>query len=435
MVEQRELGGRAGARLLLLAACAAGLGGCSAGADSSVAVDPAGDDAGAPSGPAAGDAGDDPNLAVRPEPAFAIFDFLRMHEIALSMAPADWQSILDDSRGDEDRHATLTYDGVVVADVGVRPSGESSRFPGNPKMSLHIKFDAFPGRGPFGGLGELKLKGQWADDSMMRERLAFHVYGAAVPVPQEADARLVVNGDVRGLYTVVQVWDAESIHEHFPARPPGPLYRIRGGVDDPYKYLGDDPKLYMPLPWEPHIDVTARGDDVIGWFLRGLAASPPDLAGVADVDQLLGYLAASTLVMNTDGMVGDTGVEDHFEYFDPGSGRFSVLPWDCDNTFGSANEKPDRSIYTHFGRTVPATIVRDSADLAQRYKEKIRSIIAAVPAGVLQAEADSIYQQIADTVHADPVKRSTNGAFDWSVGYIKDFIAQRYAFVAAQATP
>ena len=92
-----------------------------------------------------GDGGSSPSE--RPAPAFPIFDTGRMHKVALTMSPDDWQSILDDSRGDEERHATLTYDGVVIEDVGVHPSGETSRFAGNPKMSVRIKFDAFAGRG------------------------------------------------------------------------------------------------------------------------------------------------------------------------------------------------------------------------------------------------------------------------------------------------
>src|SRR6476469_568145 len=118
-------------------------------------------------------------------PACPICDDGRLHQVTLTMSPDDWQSILDDSRGDEDRHATLTYDGVVIEDVGVRPSGETSRFAGNPKMSVRIKFDAFPGRGKFAGLGELKLKGQWDDPSMMRDGLAKFVYRAVVPTGEE----------------------------------------------------------------------------------------------------------------------------------------------------------------------------------------------------------------------------------------------------------
>jgi hypothetical protein len=50
----------------------------------------------------------------------------------------------------------------------------------------------------------------------------------------------------------------------------------------------------------------------------------------------------------------------------------------------------------------------------------------------VQAEADRIYEQIKDVAHADPVKRYDNGTFDWSHGAVRDFIAQRYANVAAQ---
>jgi spore coat protein CotH len=65
-----------------------------------------------------------------------VFDDTRVHDVKLTMSPEDWQSIIADSRGDEWRHATLEYDGVVVEDVGVHPSGEGSRFPGNQKMAL-----------------------------------------------------------------------------------------------------------------------------------------------------------------------------------------------------------------------------------------------------------------------------------------------------------
>src|SRR5262245_10198358 len=85
--------------------------------------------------------GSNPNLKQRPTPAMPLFDESVVHQVSLEMSPEDWQSIIEDTRGDEWRHAKLTYDGVVVEDVGVRPSGESSRVPGNQKMSMRIKFD------------------------------------------------------------------------------------------------------------------------------------------------------------------------------------------------------------------------------------------------------------------------------------------------------
>jgi hypothetical protein len=383
--------------------------------------------------PPAGDAGSDgPGLSIRPDPAIPIFDDTQMHHIELTMSADDWQSIIDDSLGDEERHVTVSFDGVLIQDVGVHPSGESSRYAGNPKMSMRLKFDAFPGRGAFGGIKELKLKGQFDDASMMRDKLAYFVYAGMIPTPQEADARVVVNGELRGLYAIVQMWNGESTKEHFTP-PLGALYRIRGWKgEDPYKFLGTDAGLYTPLPWEQHLSNPGVGDDVIGTLLASLANAPSTIGDAMDMDHLLGYLAASALIMNTDGMVGDSGVQDHFQYFDPVTGKFFTLPWDPDNTFSSHDEKPDRSIYINFNHTVPATIVNNSYSLHVAYKAKIAALIAAKPLAAVQAEADRLYSLIQDTAHEDPVKRFDNGTFDWSWGYIKDFAAQRYANVQSQ---
>ena len=51
----------------------------------------------------------------------AFFDDGRVHDVQLAMDPADWQSIVDDSRGDDWRPAAFAIDGVVVTNVGVRP--------------------------------------------------------------------------------------------------------------------------------------------------------------------------------------------------------------------------------------------------------------------------------------------------------------------------
>jgi spore coat protein CotH len=210
-----------------------------------------GADGGLVTGSGGSGAGPDGGMKVgRPEAAMPIFADTALHQISITMSPEDWQSILDDSRGDEWRHATVVYDGVTVEEVGVRPSGEGSRFPGNPKMSVRLRFDAFPNRGKFGGIDTLKLKGQLGDDSMLRDRLSYFMFRKVMATPQEAHARLVVNGDLRGVYAVVEVWESDALKEHF-SEPVGALYRLRGVVGtDPYLYTGDEPNKYVPAPWE-----------------------------------------------------------------------------------------------------------------------------------------------------------------------------------------
>ena len=213
------------------------------------------------------------NLSQRPAAAVPLYDEARVHDLSLTMSADDWQSIIDDSRGDEWRHASVTYDGVVVDDVGVRPAGESSRFAGNQKMSIRIKFDAFDGHGKFGGYGDVNVKGEYDDGSMMRERLAFFVFGALMPAPKAAHATLTVNGDARGLFTLREDWDETSISEHF-SQPVGPLYRIRRpGV--PRRSLRvrqrRSRQLRSAAVGAPHQRWRPRGDEVVAPFLKALA--------------------------------------------------------------------------------------------------------------------------------------------------------------------
>jgi len=389
------------------------------------------------SGSSSADGGGSPggngNLSQRPSAAMPLFDDTKVHAISLEMSADDWQSIIDDSRGDEWRHAKVTYDGVTIDDVGVHPTGESSRFAGNQKQSIRIKFDAFDGRGKFGGYSDVNVKGEYDDDSMMRERLAMFLFAQLMPAPKLAHARMVVNGNLRGLFTLREDWDTTSLGAHF-SEPFGPLYRLRPllPTDDPYMYQNDNQATYVPVPWERHIKMTARGDEVVAPFLQALQMNPAPLDQVADADNLIAYLTGSIMVMLTDGFVGDTGSADHFQYYDPQSGKFFILPWDPDNSFASHGETPDRYLYARFSRNSLSLVVRDQGDWRQRYKQKIADTMAAIPAATLQAQADAIYNQIKDAAHEDTIKAFSNDTFDWNLGYIKDFITARYAYLQTQ---
>ena len=183
--------------------------------------------------------------------AASVFDESYLHDVELTMSAEDWQSIVDDSRGDEWRHATVRVDDITMSDVGVRPSGESSRIAGNPKMSIKLKFNAFRDQ-QLAGLKELKLDGQYGDPSLLRQRIAYFVLGSRMPAPRQVHARVVVNGQLRGVYGLEEVWENDAIKDRF-ATPAGPLYRITGATtgDDPYAYKGADTALYVPFPWKP----------------------------------------------------------------------------------------------------------------------------------------------------------------------------------------
>jgi hypothetical protein len=393
--------------------------------------DPTGGGVAGTTGAGGGAAGAGGTIAEPPRPV-VIFDDTRVHEMSLTMSPEDWDSIIQDSRGDEWRRATFTYDGVTAQDVGVRPSGESSRVPGNRRMSVRLKFDAFTGTGKFGGLEELKLDGMWDDGSLMRERLSYFVFRQFMPAPNEVHGRLTVNGELRGLYGVEEVWDDESVKVRFP-QPMGLLYRIRGLTNlDPYAYMGMDPALYVPIPWDAKGMRPMEEHVVIGNFLRVVAEAPTMIEQVTDVNNLLHYFVGNTIITNTDGFTGTYETDDHFQYYDPSTGKFYILPWDPDNSWGSINDPADRGIYKRFSRSILTRWIRDTYEIRHRYKDMLAAAMVKLPVSALHAEADRVYQQIRQAAYEDPTKPYPNDHFDWSLTYIKDFMTARYADIAFQ---
>jgi hypothetical protein len=160
-------------------------------------------------------------------------------------------------------------------------------------------------------------------------------------------------------------------------------------TDDPYLYVGNDPGSYVPVPWERHIMKAARGDEVVPPFLQALS-DPAMVENVIDMNDMLAYLAAAAITMDTDGFVGRSGVSDHFQYFDPQSGKFFILPWDPDSSWDRRARRSTESIYSRMGGRA-RDHHRDRAISRAAYEAKIADGMTTVPLATLQAQADSIF--------------------------------------------
>ena len=374
-----------------------------------------------------------PESAADLQAGVAFFDDSTMHQVRLWMSNDDFTSIIQDTRGDDMRTATFSIDGVVMANVGVRPSGESSRVPGNQKMSMRIQFDAFDMGKKMGGVDEIKLSGSWDDPFIVRDRLAYWVYRQVMPAPRETAAQVWVNGEPRGVFEIEEVWGKEALASRF-SDPSGPMYRLRGLTNtDPYAYNGDDPVAYVPLPWDPvgRSLVDPAVDAVIAPALALVAQGADHLGDAMDVDTLLTYFAASAILSNTDGFTGPFEVDDHYQYRDPTTGKFFILPWDPDNTFGSINDSPEADIFLNYERCVITRMIA-GGPLQEQFFAKLEDVMNRVPADAIKGQADAIVGQISAAVGYDKTKMYPTDSFVWSLGYVKDWIDGRYASIPTQ---
>ena len=161
-------------------------------------------------------------------------------------------------------------------------------------------------------------------------------------------------------------------------------------------------------------DRSGDEDALIANALRVVNEEPERLGDVMDVDMLLTYFAVSAIASNTDGFTGPFEVDDHFQYYDPQTGKFVILPWDPDNTFGSINDLPDADIYLNYERCILTRMVRDGT-LHDAFLTKLEEVMNRVPARAVKDQADAIFNEIGSAAMNDTTKMYPTESFVWSL--------------------
>jgi len=164
--------------------------------------------------------------------------------------------------------ATLRY-GADVWTVGLHLKGSFSFRPLLGKASFKIDFEQFePGR-RFYGLRRITLNGMVQDRSMIREHEAYWLYARlGVPAPRHGYAEVWVDGELYGLYGLIETLDGPWAERVFPNDAEGPIYEGGYGVDlEP----GDATRFRMQR----------QGDLLEPWsdlatLIETLDASPPE---------------------------------------------------------------------------------------------------------------------------------------------------------------
>jgi hypothetical protein len=367
------------------------------------------------------------------DPSRFVFDESELNDFHLTLAPADWESILQDTMGDTYRTATLRWKDVTLSPVGVRPSGSSSRYPGNPKMSLRFDFDVFVSGRKFMGLKSLKLDGL-RETTMMRDSLSYWVFRAFLPAtPRTAYCRLFVNGEYRGAYMAEERVTGDLVRNRYGGED-GNLYRLRVDRPEAFAYRGADPSLYLPEPWEPETNERNGDHSAIPRFLDILNHRPSELGSVCDLENLTHYLALEAVVISRDGLLRNAGPPHNVQvYHRPATGRFELIPWDLDQSWAGA--EVTRDIFHNFGNTRLAAVVRDTPTLRALYISKIARVLdrEAHPDRVA-ARIDFQYARIRQAVYEDPYKHITNAQFDGYPDYLKRVARDRAAFLRTQVS-
>jgi spore coat protein CotH len=264
--------------------------------------------------------------------------------------------------------------------------------------------------------------------------------------PQEVHARVYLNDDYAGLYTIVEQVDPIFMQQNF-GESDGYLYAYEWTFPFIFEDRGADSSKYYPLPFKPENNLIYPIVEPIVQMVRTMTQAPDSQFSSAvsqyiDLNAFFKEIAAENFVAEQDGLIGDFTLDNFFLYSFQGTLRSTFIPWDKSNTFWSINW----NIFHNFSTNVLTSRALSVApDLIAIYKNALQQAVNAAggPGGWLEQEITKEYQQIRQAAYDDTRKLGdkkatgtltpvSNADFDAEVAYLIQFARQRAAFVQAQ---
>ena len=285
-----------------------------------------------------------------------IFDSSQLRTYDIQIAQSDLDVINEQPSSEAWVPAMLKFEGQTYGPYRVRYKGAAGAFmypctsgpPGGPKdgkCSIKLGFNEVDPDARFFGLKKLNFHAMNPDASQLRERLSYTLFREmGIAAPRSVHARVLINGELEGLFAVVEQIDGRFTRSRFAEGGKGNLYKeIWPVTEDASRYLASletnedqQPSVQRMLDFKHAIDMGASAT-----------------ANVIDRDYVLRYLAVDRVIINDDGMLhfwcdptaqgnnlGRWGNHNYYWYEAEAATRFWLVPWDMDNAF-------DGSRYVH----------------------------------------------------------------------------------------
>jgi spore coat protein CotH len=268
----------------------------------------------------------------------------------------------------------------------------------SPRFPLAIDFNLFNRARTFHGMQKVHFNNGWSDPTLLRDVISYEIFAEMdVPSPRASLVDLWVNDMHLGVYTMAEAVDKSFLQRHF-TNATGNLYkpevaaaRLDWTEENAYKSLSifgmapaqteENPILKLNIGGGPLLDILKALDvedlfPALGSANKSQAAalSPavmprnliegaglktntnnPDYSGllkfldvlnnepdetfpqeiekVLDVDEALRFFAVSACIVHLDNYIGIG----HNTYLYEVNGKFSLIPWDLNMTFGTFN--------------------------------------------------------------------------------------------------
>jgi len=311
----------------------------------------------------------------------------------------------------------------TVENVGIRLRGNTSRV--SQKKSFKISFNTFVQGRKYKGFEKINLNGEHNDPGIIRSKLCWDLLNnSGVPAPRANHVRLYINGNYYGLYINVEHVDEQLVKHRF-GNNGGNLYKCLYPAD--LAFRSSDPNAYKQTNGSVRVydlKTNVEADDytdianLVG-ILNNTSISelPQKLEPVFNVNSYLRYMAMEVLSGNWDGY--SYNKNNFYLYHNQATGKFELIPYDLDNTFGIdwfGKDWGTRNIYNWAPSSENRPLTKRLLSIKtyrDRYTYYIKQLLSkAFSAAQLEPEINRIKAMVTPYAAEDPYRSLDYG---WSM--------------------
>lgn len=283
--------------------------------------------------------------------AAAFFDDSTVKEIRLYFDNPNWYNVMVQNHqnqaqtGDPYIPCRFKYGTTEIPKIGCRFKGNSSFRRNGIKRPFKLDFNEYDTAAKFLGLSKLNLQTNDLSPDFMREKLFSDFMGKFFPSLRMVHTRLYVNDAYYGLYTAMEQPDKNMMESRFGNNEDGNLWEggeILGGANGrpDLTWRGSTPSVYYSI-YELETNQERNDYSQLIEFLdvlnnAPLANLPARFEAIADVEELLTFIAANHLFVNLDSYVNDAG--EYYLYDRSRDGKFIAVQWDHNESFGTTGD-------------------------------------------------------------------------------------------------
>lgn len=265
----------------------------------------------------------------------SFYNLNTIQQIEIRFLQPNWDYQMDTAKYGADSYIIAEWvkiNGVQFNTVGVKYKGSSSYDSTFKKNPLHIELDHVVSQS-YEGIKDIKLSNGYADPSMIREVLSYHILNKYMISPRANFAKVFINDAYMGLYSNTESIGKTFCNNNFgisnqpffkcsPQSVPSPVNKSN------LRYISADSSAYFNLY---EIKSASGWNDLVD--LCNKVTNQTAVAHQAiDIDKVIWMLAFNIALVNLDSYSG-VFAQNYYLYKDA-SGRFNPIIWDLNMSFG-----------------------------------------------------------------------------------------------------